>query len=156
MPLPPSTHNSPPQPSNMVILSIGGNLGDVPHAFNTALQGLSDAGFRVKRVSSPLRNPAVGCEEGAPDFWNWAVMGEWDGTPEELLQTTQALEVALGRPKEHPHWHSRTLDIDIIACNNERRNTPTLTLPHPRWKERPFVTIPLHEILPPGEFPEFL
>lgn len=138
----------------MVILSIGGNLGDVSRAFDTALQGLANAGFRVTRVSNPLRNPAVGCEEGAPDFWNWAVAGEWDGTPEELLQITQSLEVALGRPKDHPHWHSRTLDIDIIACNHEIRNTHTLTLPHPRWKERPFVTLPLQEILSPEELKE--
>ncbi len=137
----------------MVILSIGGNLGDVPQSFATALQGLAKAGFRVEKVSSPFRNPAVGCEEGAPDFWNWAVLGEWDGTPEELLRTTQALEVALGRPKDHPHWHSRTLDIDIIVCNGESRKTPELTLPHPRWKERPFVTIPLREILNPEDLP---
>ena len=137
----------------MVILSIGGNLGDVPRSFEAALQGLAKAGFRVEKVSSPLRNPAVGCEKDAPDFWNWAVLGEWDGTPEELLQTAQALEVSLGRPKDHPHWHSRTLDIDIIACNGETRNAPELTLPHPRWRERPFVTIPLREILNPEDVP---
>ncbi len=131
----------------MVYLSIGGNLGDVPGAFQKALEGLKEAGFRVMAVSSAYRNPAMGCEPGAPDFWNWAVRGEWDGTPEELLSVTQAQEVALGRPKDHPHWHSRTLDIDIIACNGEKRDTPELTLPHPRWQERDFVKIPLSEVL---------
>lgn len=138
----------------MVILSIGGNLGDVPRTFQQAVDALTKAGFRVGRTSSPLRNPAVGCEPGAPDFWNWVVTGEWDDTPEALLQITQAIEVALGRPKEHPHWHSRTLDIDIIACNGQLRNTPELTLPHPRWRERPFVLIPLGEILGSEDIPE--
>lgn len=132
----------------IVILSFGGNLGDVPRTFRNALKGLEQAGFRIRKISSALRNPAVGCEPGAPDFWNWAVRGEWDGTPEELLMVTQALEVAAGRPHEHPHWHSRTLDIDIIFCNGETRNTPELTIPHPLWRTRNFVLIPLREIAP--------
>ncbi|MCQ2397183.1 MAG: 2-amino-4-hydroxy-6-hydroxymethyldihydropteridine diphosphokinase [Lentisphaeria bacterium] len=127
-------------------MSIGGNIGDVPSSFNEALRLLDEAGFRVERASSAYRNPAVGCEDGAPDFFNWAVKGHWDGTPEALLAVTQSIEVALGRPKDHPHWHSRTLDIDIIFCNGEERSTPELTLPHPRWRERSFVLIPLREI----------
>ena len=130
----------------MVILSMGGNLGDTAAHFRNAMAALAAAGFRVRRVSSPYRNPAVGCEDGAPDFTNVALVGEWDGTPEALLAVCQAIEVQEGRPADHAHWVSRTLDIDIIDCNGERRDTPALTLPHPRWKERPFVTIPLAEL----------
>ncbi len=132
----------------MVILSIGGNLGDVAESFRRALLLLQEAGFVLGKCSRPFRNPAVGCEPGAPEFWNWAVTGEWSRSPEELLTVTQGIEVALGRPKDHPHWHSRTLDIDILACNGERRDTPTLTLPHPRWRERDFVLVPLQEVAP--------
>lgn len=127
----------------MVILSLGGNLGDVEATFRTAEAALSKSGVRIKRVSPVYRNPAVGCEEGAPDFSNIAILCEWDGSPEELLDLTQSIEVQCGRPANHPHWHSRTLDIDIIECNGVRYNTPRLTLPHPRWKERDFVTIPV-------------
>lgn len=132
----------------MVLLSIGGNLGDVPATFEGACRKLEENGCHVTAVSQPLRNPAVGCEEGAAEFWNWAVRAEWPGTPEELLTLTQSLEVAFGRPKEHPHWHSRTIDIDIIYCNGERRNTPELTIPHPLWRSRPFVTIPARQVAP--------
>ena len=69
----------------MVILSMGGNLGDTAAHFRNALAALAAADFRVKRVSSPYRNPAVGCEDGAPDFINIVLIGEWDGTPEALL-----------------------------------------------------------------------
>lgn len=130
-----------------VILSIGGNIGDVPASFQEALRLLQEAGFRVVKASSAYRNPAVGCEDGAPDFFNWAVKGQWDGTAEALLAVTQSIEVALGRPKDHPHWNSRTLDIDIIFCNGEVWNTPELTLPHPRWNERDFVLVPLKEVM---------
>ena len=132
----------------MVILSLGGNLGDTAAHVARALAALAAGGFRVLRLSSPYRNPAVGCEPGAPDFLNYALVGEWEGTPEALLDLTQSIEVAEGRPADHPHHHSRTLDIDIIECNGERRATPRLTLPHPRWRERDFVLIPLREVAP--------
>jgi 2-amino-4-hydroxy-6-hydroxymethyldihydropteridine diphosphokinase len=132
----------------MIILSIGGNLGDVEATFARALTMLEQGGFVVTKVSSPYRNPAVGCEEGAPEFVNWAVVGEWSGTPLELLDLAQSIEVAEGRPADHPHWHSRTLDIDIIECNGVVCDTPRLTLPHPRWRERDFVCVPLREIAP--------
>jgi dihydroneopterin aldolase / 2-amino-4-hydroxy-6-hydroxymethyldihydropteridine diphosphokinase len=127
----------------MVILSLGGNLGDTAATFRTAEAALAAGGVRIKRVSPIYRNPAVGCEEGAPDFSNIAILCEWDGTPEELLDLTQSIEVQCGRPADHPHWHSRTLDIDIIECNGVHCNTPRLTLPHPRWQERDFVKIPI-------------
>ena len=132
----------------MVILSIGGNLGDVEATFARALAALERGGFVVSRVSSPYRNPAVGCEEGAPEFTNWAVTGQWSGTPLALLDLAQSIEVAEGRPADHPHWRSRTLDIDIVECNGVVCDTPRLTLPHPRWRERAFVRIPLQEIAP--------
>ena len=132
----------------MVILSVGGNLGDVETTFSQAVSALEQGGFQVKRVSSPYRNPAVGCEAGAPDFVNWAVVGEWPGEPLALLDLAQAIEVALGRPADHPHWHSRTLDIDLIECNGVVCATPRLTLPHPRWRERDFVLVPLREVVP--------
>lgn len=127
----------------MVILSLGGNLGDVEATFRIAEASLAAGGVRIKRISPSYRNPAVGCEESAPDFLNIAILCEWDGTPEALLDLTQAIEVQCGRPADHPHWHSRTLDIDIIECNGVHCNTPRITLPHPRWKERDFVTIPI-------------
>lgn len=38
------------------------------------------------------------------------------------------------------------LDIDILFYGELRLNTPTLTLPHPRWSERLFVLLPLLEL----------
>lgn len=137
--------------TNMVLLAFGGNIGDVQHAFRKALSLLAEAGFHATRVSSPYRNPAVGCEEGAPDFTNWVVLGTWEGTPEELLDAVQEVEVTLGRPRIHPHWHSRTMDIDIIECDGALRQTGRLVLPHPRWRERDFVLIPMSEILSEDE-----
>lgn len=58
-----------------------------------------------------------------------------------------------GRPSDHPHWVSRTLDIDIIAAGDTVLNTPTLTIPHPELPNRDFVLIPSAEIAPDMNIP---
>jgi len=57
-----------------------------------------------------------------------------------------AIEKELGRIR-NTRWGPRTIDLDLLFYENEIRETEELTLPHPRWKERSFVTIPLREIL---------
>ncbi|MEY3666107.1 MAG: hypothetical protein RLZZ153_2289, partial [Pseudomonadota bacterium] len=42
----------------------------------------------------------------------------------------------------------RTLDLDLLLLGDERIDTPTLQVPHPRLHERAFVLLPLHEIAP--------
>ena len=134
---------------NPVLLSFGGNLDGTIERFERALRRLSVSGFKVLKVSDPLINPAVGCEPGAGDFTNISVLGEWNGTPLELLDLTQSIEIEEGRPADHPHWVSRTLDIDIILMGIQRLNLPRLKVPHPLAGSRDFVLIPSRQILPP-------
>lgn len=140
---------------NPVLLSFGGNIDGTIERFERALQRLSRGGFKVLKVSAPLVNPAIGCEPGAPDFTNLSVLGEWNGTPLELLDLTQSIEVEEGRPADHPHWVSRTIDIDIILMGREKIDLPRLKVPHPLASSRDFVMLPSKEILPP-DLLEFL
>ena len=135
-----------------MLLSLGGNLDGTAERFQRALHRLSFSGFRVLSVSEPFVNPAVGCEPGAPDFTNLSVLGEWDGTPGKLLELIHRIEQEEGRPADHPHWHSRTLDIDIILMGFSQVNEPDLQIPHPLASGRDFVLIPSKEILPPELF----
>jgi 2-amino-4-hydroxy-6-hydroxymethyldihydropteridine diphosphokinase len=48
----------------------------------------------------------------------------------------------------------RTIDIDLLLFGDAVRDTPRLTLPHPRMRERAFVLVPLHEIAPELAFPD--
>lgn len=48
----------------------------------------------------------------------------------------------------------RTLDIDIILYDQLILDTPTLTIPHPRMRERAFVLIPLSEMTPDHILPD--
>ena len=132
---------------NPVLLSFGGNLDGTIERFERALRRLSVSGFKVLKVSEPLINPAVGCEPGAGDFTNISVLGEWTGSPLELLDLTQSIEVEEGRPADHPHWVSRTIDIDIILMGFQRLNLPRLKVPHPLASSRDFVLIPSRQVL---------
>src|SRR5262249_37677218 len=90
------------------------------------------------------------CPPGSPKFLN-AVVGfepATGQTAESLLVKLQALEREFGRRSKLVLNEPRPLDLDLIAFGNERRSTPTLTLPHPRAHLRRFVLEPLSEIAP--------
>jgi 2-amino-4-hydroxy-6-hydroxymethyldihydropteridine diphosphokinase len=92
----------------------------------------------------------VDCPPGSPPFWN-AVVGlvpRAGETPESLLAGLQALEKEFGRQPKRVLNEPRVLDLDLIAFGNETRNSPQLTLPHPRAHQRLFVLGPLNEIAP--------
>ena len=101
-------------------------------------------------TSSLWQSSPVDCPPNSPKFVNAMVglttrAGE---TPESLLKNLRELEVDFGRaPKKIPN-EPRPLDLDLIVFGNEIRNSPELTLPHPRAHLRRFVLQPLSEIAP--------
>lgn len=137
-----------------IAIMLGGNLGNVPETFHFAVHKLAEGGLREITLSGILRNPAVDCAPGTPDFYNAALTGFWSGTAHELLALTQATERAAGRPAIHGHNTSRTLDVDIILFGDERLSEQDLQIPHPRASQRQFVLQPLAEIAPELIFPD--
>ena len=135
-----------------VTLMFGGNLGDVGATFDFALKELEKNGFVIKKRSRVFVTAPVDCVPGTPDFQNMAVSGTWGGTPQELLELTQSIERAGGRPAEHSSREARTLDIDIITFGDEIVREDELIIPHPRAQERAFVLMPLGEIEPELRF----
>jgi len=136
--------------SRLAYIALGANLGDPELTFACVvprLQALS----RTRIVTSQwMRSRPVNCPPGSADFLNGvAVILPFVGeTPEKLLEKLQALEVEFGRTPKKELNEARPLDLDLIAFGNEQRESPTLTLPHPRAKEREFVLRPLAEIAP--------
>lgn len=128
-------------------LALGANLGDPRSSLRAAVAGLSaHPGVRVEAVSSLWRTAAVGGPE-QPDYLNAVVLVDTALGPEGLLDLAHALEAAAGRARE-VRWGPRTLDIDILAVDEERSDDPQLTLPHPRAHERGFVLAPWAEVDP--------
>lgn len=127
-------------------LSLGGNIGDVRATIASALDLLEAAGVHVAARSSDYRTRPWG-KTDQPDFTNVSAVVETTLPPLELLATCLETERRLGRVR-HERWGPRVIDIDLIAYDDVRMDTPELTLPHRHAHERGFVLIPLAEIAP--------
>jgi 2-amino-4-hydroxy-6-hydroxymethyldihydropteridine diphosphokinase len=82
-----------------------------------------------------------------PEFLNAVVAIDTELEAQALLAALHAIEQSAGRVRSVRNA-PRTLDLDLLLFGNERINTPTLQVPHPRLHERAFVLAPLHEIAP--------
>ncbi|PKR88824.1 2-amino-4-hydroxy-6-hydroxymethyldihydropteridine diphosphokinase [Pleomorphomonas diazotrophica] len=127
-------------------LSLGGNIGDVRATIADALRHLEATGARVVARSSDYRTRPWG-KTDQPDFTNVSAVVETVHPPLKLLEICLDVERQLGRVR-HERWGPRLIDIDLIAYDNVRMDTPELTLPHRHAHERGFVLIPLAEIAP--------
>ena len=139
-----------PDPASdpLCVIALGGNVGDTADFFRRAVASLRSGGFRVRKVSSFLRTEPEGMAPGTPAFLNGAVSGYWEGTPGKLLRLCQQIEEENGRPGNHEHYVSRTLDLDIVLFGRLRIREKHLTVPHPLAVHRAFVMTPLREIEP--------
>jgi len=131
-------------------IALGSNLGN-------RLENLENACDRLKTIAVPgaafLQAPVyetapVFCPDGSPDFYNSVVEIEFDGTPYELLEMTQAIQAQLGRIEGLERNAPRTIDLDILYFGDETIESHHLHLPHPRLHERRFVLQPLANIRP--------
>lgn len=136
---------------NDYIISLGSNLGDSGEILRAALRKLTvHPKLSLLKLSSFYRTKPWG-KTDQPDFLNAAALIHWEDSPEELLTFLLLTEKEMGRVRK-VHWGPRTLDLDLIYNEYERRDTKYLQLPHPLFWERPFVLVPMEEILPEFTF----
>lgn len=137
--------------TNTYIISLGSNLGDSLSILRGAAQALEEReGLHILQKSSFYRTAPWG-KTDQPDFLNAVMEITWQGEPEELLACLLSIEQQFGR-KRDIHWGPRTLDLDLIYGGTLTRASEFLRLPHPYFWERPFVLVPLEEILPDFSF----
>ena len=99
------------------------------------------------RVSSFHETEPAGVAAPQPLFLNAAVAGESTLSASAVLDALLAIEQSFGR--ERPYARApRTLDLDLILYGDAVIETPALTVPHPRFRERLFVLEPLVEVAP--------
>ena len=132
--------------TEIAYVAVGANLGDPRQSVEDAIDALGRLPqSRLAARSSLYRTAPV--DAGGPDFINAVVALETGLAPLELLARLQAIEAAAGR--ERPYRNApRTLDLDLLFHGEQKLDTPTLTLPHPRMGQRAFVLVPLAEIAP--------
>jgi len=125
-------------------IALGSNLGDRQAHLQFAVEQLQTL-LADLRVSSIIETEAVEVDEAQPPYLNAVVAGETWLSPEDLLLALTRLEDA--RDRRRPSRHAaRTLDLDLILYGQLVIDTPSLNVPHPRFRERRFVLGPLAEV----------
>lgn len=128
-------------------LLIGGNLDDRNFYIASALRLIESLAGPVIEKSSIYETAPWGFED-ENFFLNQVVAVETDLDPADLFKTIVSIENHLGRTRNGSQFSSRTIDIDILFYENRVVLTESLTIPHPRIKERRFVLQPMCEINP--------
>ncbi len=135
-------------------IALGANLEDRLHTMRAAVHALAAVpGVHILATSSVYDSPPVG-PPNQPRYLNAVVKIATNSPPRELLAHLLHIERQLGRTREATRWTARTIDLDLILYSDlilhEGRSTdnsaPSLEVPHPRFRERAFVLLPLAEI----------
>lgn len=117
-------------------------MGDRLQYLRDAVESLPD----VVAVSPVYETDPV----GGPDqgqFLNLIVELSTAIEPLDLLGLCHRIEMAADRVRD-VRWGPRTVDLDIIWMDGIQMDTERLTIPHPRWRERRFVLVPLRDLAP--------
>ena len=137
-------------------LALGSNLGDRVARLREAVRRL---GLPVVAKSSVYETAPVDCADDDPAFANAVVEIDFDGSPGELLARTQAIEIAMGRPADHPRNAPRTIDLDIaLYDDNAFDYTPAdgrpRHVPDPDLRRFLHCLQPVADLLPDMPHPE--
>ena len=139
-------------------VAIGANLGNRAGTMREALAMLhATDGVRVVACSSAYDTAPVGPPD-QPRYLNAVAAVHTTRSPRELLTALLDIEKALGRERSSSRWTARTIDLDLILfgeCVEGGGDSPSgaLSVPHPRFRERAFVLVPLAEIAPQARDP---
>ena len=132
-------------PERRAAVALGSNLGDRASHLRYAV-------IRLRRMLSDVvvsrfieTRPEHAVDE--PLFLNAALVGGTRDTPDRLLERLLSIEGERGRVRSYP-GAPRTLDLDLVLVGDLAVESPSLTLPHPRFRSRAFVLEPLVEIAP--------
>lgn len=90
----------------------------------------------------------VHSDDRQPAFLNAVTQVETTRSAGDLLQIAHEVERAEGRRRGGDRWAPRSLDVDLLAYDEEVRKNEELTLPHPRLDERRFVLRPWADLAP--------
>lgn len=133
-------------------VGVGANLGDAATSIEAAMLAMA-ALPHTRLVARSSLYASAPLDAAGPDYINAVAELATGLVPADLLAGLQAIELAHGR--ERPYRNApRTLDLDLLLHEGLVVDTPALTLPHPRMRERAFVLLPLAEIAPDASLPD--
>lgn len=140
------------QSSTIVYLSLGSNQGERLEYLQQAKDLIQQKTGEIIAVSGVCETPPVGFE-AETYFYNLCLSVRTNLAPLEILEQLKEIENLLGRQKKtilnengERIYSSRVIDIDIILHGDLILESTILSIPHPRFRDRNFVLIPLNEI----------
>lgn len=122
-----------------------GRHGAPKSVIDAALAALAAADARIVATSASVSSAPLGPSRRC--YANAAALIETGLAPPALLALLKHIERAFGR-RPGQRWGARVLDLDIILWSGGDWASPTLSIPHPHWHNRRFVTDPLARIAP--------
>ena len=131
------------------LISLGSNIGNPLAALQQAMDHLAgDPAIRIKMRSSFYRTTPVG-PVAQDDFINAAVLISTSLLPDALMQCLLDIETKMGRDRTNAvRFGPRVIDLDLILYDDVKQKSDLVELPHPRFRERAFVLVPLAELAP--------
>lgn len=136
------------RPSKRAIVSLGSNLEPRADYLNRAIAALSSLPETTfVKASSVIETEPIDVpfEFVALKFLNQVAVFDTKLDVFDFSRRMHAIENTLGRVRTVRNG-PRTIDIDLIDFGGQVINTPELTLPHPRARDRVFVLRPLKEL----------
>jgi 2-amino-4-hydroxy-6-hydroxymethyldihydropteridine diphosphokinase len=132
-------------------LALGANLGQPITQLQAAVREIHALpNCVVTRCSSIYKSQARETTDLQPDYFNAVIEIDTSLDAAKLWRALARLEQKLGRERtaSTPRNSARLIDIDMLLFGEQRLETTTLILPHPRMHQRAFVLQPLVEIAP--------
>ncbi|MEY3022872.1 MAG: hypothetical protein RIS86_2070 [Planctomycetota bacterium] len=135
----------------LACIALGANLGDRAATLRAAIDRIARLdGIELVARSAFYDTAPVG-PPGQPRYLNAAIVVRTARTARDLLALLLSVERDLGRERDGTRWSARTIDLDVILHGRTviREGGPHgVEVPHPRFRERAFVLVPLAEIAP--------
>jgi len=129
-----------------VFLGLGSNLGNskknILEAVNL-IEKLQDV--KLLQRSKLYKTSPVGCTLNK-DFVNAVCHLRTNLSPSQLFDQLQSIEKKLGKVEKEKS-EPRVIDIDILLYGDQKYESSSLQIPHPNWKDRLFVLIPLSDLI---------
>lgn len=130
---------------HQVVLSLGSNQGDRWKNIELCLQLLHQEVGTIIKVSKLYETPSWGFESAA--FYNCTLLLHTASSANKILNQVLKIEKKLGRIRNaNQGYESRSIDIDLIALDEDIIDTDKLQIPHPLMQERKFVLLPFLDL----------
>jgi len=128
-----------------LIIATGSNLGNRTQNLTKALEHLKTS-FEFIAQSNVYESEPIDYLD-QPSFLNQVLEFKIpaDTKAEAVMNLLLHIEKTMGRVRDTSKG-PRIIDLDIIFWSNHKINSTHLCIPHPHWRERSFVVLPLREL----------